>query len=102
MTALSALAAAVFTPPPEGTIPPQLEAAVRRACAGAWRAVEVVLAGDVLRGRLGKTRDTYVRDAVDAVLGLYGSVAVRPEPLAELRAARTAGVLDGALDLVAI
>ena len=102
MTALSALASAAIVPPADGTIPPALEAAVRQACAGAWRALEVVLAGDVLRGRLAKTRDTYVRDGAAALLDLFGNTGVRPEALAALRAARQDGVLDGALDLDAI
>src|SRR5512138_3187821 len=102
MTALSALAAAAISPPPEGAVPPALEGILREACVGAWRAVEVVLAGDVLRGRLSKTRDSIVRDAVDGVLGLFGAPPVRPEALAALRAAREAGELDGPLDVEAI
>lgn len=99
MTALTALAAATIAPP-EGVAPtPVLEAAIREACAGAWRAVEVVLAGDVLRGRLGKTRDAIVRDAVEGLLALHGTVGIRADALASLRAAREAGALDGELDL---
>jgi len=99
MTALSALAAAAFSPPSEGAIPAGLDDALRVACRGAWRAVEVVLAGDVLRNRLGKTRDSIVRDAVEGVLGLFAHPGLRPEALAALRAARDAGELDGDLDL---
>ncbi len=99
MTALTALAAATIAPP-EGVVPtPVLEAAIREACAGAWRAVEVVLGGDVLRGRLGKTRDAIVRDAVEGLLALYGNAGIRADALASLRAAREAGALDGPLDL---
>lgn len=99
MTALTALAAATIAPP-EGIAPtPVIEAAIREACAGAWRAVEVVLAGDVLRGRLGKTRDAIVRDAVEGLLALHGKAPIRAEALASLRAAREAGALEGALEL---
>jgi hypothetical protein len=99
MTAVAALAAAAFVPPDDAPIPPALESAIRLACAGAWRAVEVVLAGDVLRGRLSKTRDAIVRDAVEGVLGLHGKTGIRADALASLRAAREAGVLDGPFDL---
>ena len=99
MTALTALAAATIAPP-EGVAPTSvIEAAIREACAGAWRAVEVVLAGDVLRGRLGKTRDAIVRDAVEGLLALHGKVGIRADALAALRAAREAGALGGALEL---
>jgi hypothetical protein len=100
--ALAALAAAAIVPPEGEAIPPELEAVVKHACAGAWRAVEVVLAGEVLRGRLGRTRDTYVRDGASALLDLFGKIAVRPEALASLRAARDAGALGGELDIGAV
>lgn len=102
MTALAALAAAAIVPPEGVAPPPSFEAAIREACAGAWRAVEVVLAGDVLRGRLGKTRDAIVRDAVEALLAIHGNAPIRADALASLRAARDAGELDGALDLDAV
>src|SRR5688500_4812998 len=102
MTALSALAAATIVAPPETATPHHLDGAIRHACAGAWRAVEGLLTGDVLRCRLGRTRRTFVRDGVESLLALYGNLAVRPGALAELRAAREAGLLDGALDVDAI
>ncbi|MBA2543995.1 MAG: toll/interleukin-1 receptor domain-containing protein, partial [Deltaproteobacteria bacterium] len=102
MTALTALAAAAFAPPDDVAIPAELEPALRLACAGAWRAVEVVLAGDVLRGRIAKTRDAIVRDAVELVLALHGNVGIRVDALTALRDARDEGELDGPLDLPAV
>jgi len=102
MTALAALAAAAVAPPETAPVPAGLEAAIREACAGAWRAVEVVLAGDMLRGRLGKTRDAIVRDAVESVLALHGNAGLRADALTALHEARDAGELDGALDLAAV
>ncbi len=102
MTALSALAAAAFSPRPEGPLPPELEPTIRTACAGAWRAVEVVLAGELLHNRLSRTQDPLVRDGVEAVLALAGMPPNRAAALADLRAARDAGELDGPIDVEAI
>jgi hypothetical protein len=102
MTAIAALAMATVARP-EGAVPPALEPVVRAACAGAWRAIEVVFAADTLRARLGRTTDTRVREGVEAVLGILDTErASRTDALTELRAARRAGELDGALDMTAL
>jgi hypothetical protein len=103
MTAIAALATATIVRPDGGSVPPTLERAVRSACAGAWRAVEIVLAGDDLRGRLARAGDPHVRAGTEAVVGMFGrELAARPDALAQLRAARAAGVLDGSLDMAAL
>src|ERR1041384_3766713 len=71
MNALSALATAIIWRPP-GAVPTTLATGVRQACAGAWRAFEIALAGDVLRHRLGRARDRRVKPCVEAVLALVG------------------------------
>ena len=102
MTAIAALATATVARP-DGPVPATLEPVLRAACASAWRAIEVVFAGEALRARLGRTSDARVRDGALAVLGLFGTeVATRSEALTELRAARGAGVLDGPLDMTAL
>jgi hypothetical protein len=102
MTAIAALAMATVARP-DGPVPATLEAVVRTACAGAWRAIEVVFAGDALRARLQRTSDARVRDGALAVLDMFGTeLATRTDALTELRAARRAGALDGPLDMTAL
>jgi hypothetical protein len=103
MNALFALATAIIWRPPRMAPPPALEAALRHACAGAWRALEIMLAGDVLRSRLGRTSDRRIKASVEAVLALLGpSAPRRTEALTALRAARDAHRLDGDLDVTAL
>ena len=101
MIAIEALALATVVRP-DGPTPATLERAVRSACVGGWRAVEVVLAGDGLRGRLAASQSGLgVR--IEAVFGAFGrEIPTRSEALAMLRRARHDGVLDGNLDMAAL
>ncbi len=71
---------------------------VRAACTGAWRALEIVLAGDALR----VTDDPApLRAGAEAVRRLFeGDLALRGDALGELRAGRDA--LTGGLDMNAL
>src|SRR5258706_4766823 len=100
MNALSALATAIIARPPRAAPPPTLEAGLRYACSGAWRAVEIVLAGQLLKNRLARSTDRRVKAGVEAILAVFGSTSpVRGDALAALRGARDAGRLDGDLDI---
>jgi pSer/pThr/pTyr-binding forkhead associated (FHA) protein len=102
MNALSALATAIIWRPP-GAVPTTLATGVRQACAGAWRAFEIALAGDVLRHRLGRARDRRVKPCVEAVLALVGPpTPMRANALTALRGARSGNRLDGDLDATAL
>ncbi|HEU0034262.1 MAG TPA: hypothetical protein VFQ53_26750 [Kofleriaceae bacterium] len=96
MTALAALAIAR---PDDAAVPDALVPIVQAACAGAWHAVEVVLAGTALREALGPAAEPVLREAVDALLAIAGDPPPRREALAALRAARRAGFLDPALSV---
>src|SRR5436190_23776659 len=101
VTAIEELALASIVRP-EGAAPATLERAVRSACAGGWRAVEVVLAGEALRDRLAAS-EAGVRIGIEAVFGVFGrDVPTRSEALAALRRARRDGILDGKLDMVVL
>jgi tetratricopeptide (TPR) repeat protein len=83
----------------------RLPAALQRASAAAWKAVEVSLAGESLWNWLDRAEDRAFREQVRAFLksapldNLPGDgKAFRRECLRQLRAARKAGLFDGALD----
>jgi hypothetical protein len=97
MHAIAELATATVVRP-DGAVSPKLEPVVRGACVGAWRALEVVLAGSALRDRASGAW----RDSIDALIGLTGDGTPRAEALAEARRARDAGALAAALDMTAI
>ncbi len=98
-TAFAVLATATIAVPRDASIPPELERALAFACAGAWRALEAVLAGDVLRARVSRTVDDRVRTGVEALFALFPATPLRADALAALRHARQGGALDGALDV---
>ena len=79
-----------------------LSAAMRRACGNAWRALEVVLAGETLWNWLDSGDQKAFRAQVQALLdgaNLAGhGEEFRAECLKELRLARKHGFLDGPLD----
>ena len=93
------LAAAVVARP-DGEVPANLGSTVRDTCSHAWRAIEILLAGDVFAGRLRKL-DARVRAGVEAILSTIGP-APQPSAFAVVHAARTEGLLDLALDVSAL
>src|SRR4051794_10829719 len=91
----------------------RLGAALRRSNDSAWRALEVALAGDSLLDRckvlLARGEDKAFREQVQPFLAacplgeLHGRDAFRALCLAELKAARKAGLLtEGTLDPIAL
>ncbi len=102
MTAQTALAAITNQRQPGAPIPIELVEALHACCAGAWRAIEIALAGNVLRGRLAKARDPIARRGIEAVLGLGEPLHGHLDALPALRAAREAGAFEGPLDLAVV
>lgn len=98
----AALASATIVRPDAAPLPPALEVAVRSACAGAWRVVEIVFAGEPLRARTSEASEARLAERVTTVLSMLGSSSPRRDALIELRAARRAGALDGGLEMTAL
>jgi hypothetical protein len=96
-SAITALASAIVVRPDGGATPPALEAAIRGACAAAWSALEVALAGKSLVAAL-SDRDARLREACEGVIGVTGA-ELRATVIEELRSARTSGELDARFDL---
>src|SRR4051812_38124585 len=83
---------------PDGPVPAALDRTVRTAITGAWRALEVALAGSAISDKL--VGAPAVRAGAEAVLSLVGDATPRVAAVAELRAAHPA--LDASFDLKAV
>jgi hypothetical protein len=99
-SAITALASAVVLRPDGASAPSTLEPAIRAACAAAWSALEVALAGKALTDQL-VTTDGRTREASEGVVALIGS-DLRAGVIEELRAARASGQLEEQLELPAL
>jgi hypothetical protein len=94
MTLPEKIAAAAITRADAAIPTPRLTALVRWCAVEAWRALEIVLAGDLLLSRLDRTVDSTVRSGVEPLLRICGYPSLQAAPLAALRAARRDHRLD--------